>query len=97
MASPFMLNVSSETPGVGAGVLIRAIEPTDGIAIIARNRDAAIPRETWRAALDGYARPCGLIGGSTGIDFCQPGPLWLGRVDGQASGEIGQSRANGSA
>ena len=25
----FMLNVSSETPGVGAGVLIRAIEPTD--------------------------------------------------------------------
>ena len=25
----FMLNVSSETSGVGAGVLIRAIEPTD--------------------------------------------------------------------
>src|SRR5580692_12645226 len=29
----FMLNVSSETPGVGAGVLIRAIEPTHGIRI----------------------------------------------------------------
>ena len=27
----FMLNVSSETPGVGAGVLIRAIEPILGI------------------------------------------------------------------
>ncbi len=36
--SSFMLNVSSETSGVGAGVLIRAIEPTDGIAIMERNR-----------------------------------------------------------
>src|SRR5882757_9820317 len=34
----FMLNVSSETPGVGAGVLIRAIEPIVGIAIMRRNR-----------------------------------------------------------
>ena len=34
----FMLNVSSETPGVGAGVLIRAIEPTIGVAIMERNR-----------------------------------------------------------
>ena len=36
----FMLNVSSETAGVGAGVLIRAIEPTIGVAIMERNRGA---------------------------------------------------------
>src|SRR5271169_794773 len=36
----FMLNVSSERSGVGAGVLIRAIEPTIGVAIMEQNRGA---------------------------------------------------------
>ena len=31
--SLIMPDVSSETSGVGAGILIRAIEPTDGISI----------------------------------------------------------------
>jgi DNA-3-methyladenine glycosylase len=45
--SSFMLNVSSETSGVGAGVLIRAIEPTDGIGLWS---EIAAPSgyETWR-------------------------------------------------
>ena len=32
--SSYMLNVSSETPGIGAGVLIRALEPLAGIPIM---------------------------------------------------------------
>ena len=40
----FMLNVSSETSGVGAGVLIRAIEPTLGVTIMERNRGR---RRAW--------------------------------------------------
>jgi DNA-3-methyladenine glycosylase len=42
----FMLNVSSETPGVGAGVLIRAIKPTIGVAIMKRNRGAKRARDS---------------------------------------------------
>jgi DNA-3-methyladenine glycosylase len=89
----FMLNVSSESPGVGAGVLIRAIEPTDGIAIMVQNRGTAQVRDLARgpgrlsAALEIDRR-------LDGIDLCQVGPLWLGS-DGRASGEIGQSKRIG--
>ncbi|HTW53621.1 MAG TPA: DNA-3-methyladenine glycosylase [Stellaceae bacterium] len=89
----FMLNVSSEAPGVGAGVLIRAIEPTDGIAIMAQNRGTKRVRDLARgpgrlsAALEIDRR-------LDGIDLCQAGPLWLGS-DGRASGEIGQSKRIG--
>ena len=89
----FMLNVSSETPGVGAGVLIRAIEPTDGIGLMALNRGTERVRDLARgpgrlsAALQIDRR-------LDGVDLCQAGPLWLGS-DGRASGEIGQSKRIG--
>src|SRR5271167_588516 len=89
----FMLNVSSETSGVGAGVLIRAIEPTDGIGIMQRNRgterlrDLTLGPGRLSAALVVDRR-------LDGIDLCRTGPLWLG-TDRQASGEIRQSKRIG--
>jgi DNA-3-methyladenine glycosylase len=91
--SSFMLNVSSETPGVGAGVLIRAIEPAVGISIMARNRDTERVRDLAR----GPGRLCAALGIDRrldGIDLCRSGPLWLG-ADGQVPGEIGQSKRIG--
>jgi DNA-3-methyladenine glycosylase len=84
----FMLNVSSETVGVGAGVLIRAIEPTDGIAIMARNRGTERVRDLTRGP-GRLAAALGIDRRLDGIDLCQAGPLWLGS-DGHESGEIGQ-------
>ena len=89
----FMLNLSSETPGVGAGVLIRAIEPTIGIAIMERNRGAERVRDLAR----GPGRLCEALSIDRrldGIDLCQAGPLWLG-TGGPWSGEIGQSKRIG--
>ena len=89
----FMLNVSSETSGVGAGVLIRAIEPTVGVAIMERNRGAQRVRDLAR----GPGRVCEALGIDRrldGIDLCQAGPLWLGS-DGQAPDEIGRSKRIG--
>jgi DNA-3-methyladenine glycosylase len=91
--SAFMLNVSSEVPGVGAGVLIRAIEPTHGIAIMERNRGTARVRDLAR----GPGRLCAALEIDRrldGIDLCQAGPLWLGS-DGQTPGGIGCSKRIG--
>jgi DNA-3-methyladenine glycosylase len=91
--SSFMLNVSSEAAGVGAGVLIRAIEPTDGIALMEQNRGTERVRDLAR----GPGRLCAALAVDRrldGIDLCQVGPLWLGS-DGQAPDEIGQSKRIG--
>lgn len=91
--SSFMLNVSSETTGVGAGVLIRAMQPTEGITIMQRNRGTERLQELARgpgrlsSALEIDRR-------LDGIDLCQTGALWLGS-DGQVSGAIGQSKRIG--
>jgi DNA-3-methyladenine glycosylase len=94
----FMLNVSSEAPGEGAGVLIRAIEPTGGIAIMQRNRGIERVRDLAR----GPGRLCAALEidrALDGIDLCQAGPLWIGSDDqandGQVSGEIGQGKRIG--
>ncbi len=89
----FMLNVSSEGSGVGAGVLIRAIEPTFGVAIMEENRGAQPMRDLAR----GPGRLCEALAIDRrldGIDLCRAGPLWLGS-DGGPSDEIGRSKRIG--
>jgi DNA-3-methyladenine glycosylase len=89
----FMLNVSSEACGVGAGVLIRALEPSYGVALMKRNRGAEQVRDLAR----GPGRLCEALEIDRrldGIDLCQAGPLWLGS-DGQAPDEIGRSKRIG--
>src|SRR5215469_6667390 len=82
-----MLNVSSELPGIGAGVLIRALEPLEGIPIMRRNRGI----ERLRDLVRGPGRLTAALRVDRcldGIDLCQEGPLWLGRGD-DTTGEIG--------
>jgi DNA-3-methyladenine glycosylase len=85
----YMLNVSSEARGIGAGVLIRALEPLSGIASMERNRRVQNQRDLTRgpgrlaAALDIDRR-------LDGIDLCRKGPLWLARDEHDAP-EIGTS------
>jgi DNA-3-methyladenine glycosylase len=89
----FMLNVSSEAPGIGAGVLIRAIEPTVGVTIMERNRGVERLRDLAR----GPGRLCQALDIDRrldGLDLCQAGALWLGS-DGQAADEIGLSKRIG--
>jgi len=85
----YMLNVSSETLGVGAGVLIRALEPLEGIPIMRLHR----PVERLRDLLRGPGRLTAALKIDRhldGIDLCREGPLWLG-CDHHESGEVAQS------
>jgi DNA-3-methyladenine glycosylase len=90
------LNVSGESAGVGAGVLLRALEPLEGVEMMQRRRDVErcvdIARGPGRlaSALDIDRR-------YDGIDLCGRGPLWLGsatRAVGriECSARIGISR-----
>src|SRR5271154_5951842 len=73
----YMLNVTAEEPGVGAGVLLRAIEPLEGINVMKRLRktdkllDLARGPGRLAAALQIEQR-------LDGVDLCAKGPLWLG-------------------
>lgn len=91
--SSFMLNVSSEASGVGAGVLIRAIEPTDGLPMMMRNRGTRQMRDLARGP-GRLSQALAIDRRLDGLDLCQPGPLWLGS-DGQTPAEIGQSKRIG--
>lgn len=85
----YMLNVSSETAGVGAAVLIRALEPLDGVAVMTRNRGDAPLRDLARGP-GRLAAALGIDRGLDGTDLCDQGPLWLARDDFQPD-DIGRS------
>jgi DNA-3-methyladenine glycosylase len=76
----YMLNVSSEMAGVGAGVLIRALEPLEGIPIMRLNRGIADVRDLARGP-GRLAAALRIDRTLDGLDLCREGPLWLGRGD----------------
>lgn len=74
--SSYMCNVTSEAAGVGAGVLLRALEPLDGIPLMMQRRGtsrlADLARGPGRlAAAMGIDRRC------DGVDLCAASELWL--------------------
>ena len=85
----FMLNVSSEMPGIGAGVLIRALEPLEGVPIMRLNRGRDRLRDLTRGP-GRLAAALRIDRRFDGLDLCRDGPLRLAR-DGHKIGEIGRS------
>lgn len=87
--SSFLLNVTSEASGVGAGVLLRAIEPLDGIELMAGSCGTTRPPDIGRGpgrltkALQVDLR-------QDGLDLCAAGPLWLAATE-QSTATIGKS------
>ena len=90
----FAINVSGESPGIGAGVLLRALEPLEGLEV------DATPSRTQRV-LD-LARGPGRLATAMdvdrrfdGVDLCAPGPLWLRRARAGARERSAKAYASG--
>jgi DNA-3-methyladenine glycosylase len=90
------LNLAAETAGVGAAVLIRALEPTEGIDLMLKNR----PQSRLRDLARGPGRVCAALGigrGLSGADLATDPRLWLEPMPGarasiQVTTRIGLSR-----
>lgn len=70
------MNVAAESEGIGAGVLLRALEPLEGIASMTRARDGAPAHELAR----GPGRLTAALGVDLrhdGLDLCEHPGLWL--------------------
>jgi DNA-3-methyladenine glycosylase len=83
------INVSSETRGVGAAVLIRALEPLHGSALMHARRGEVSARDLARGPGRTTAA-LGITASHDGTDLCARGPLWLGSLH-SPPGEVGAS------
>jgi DNA-3-methyladenine glycosylase len=75
----FMLNVSAEPKGAAGGILIRAVEPLEGVELMKKHRGCT--------EMLGLTRGPGRLAAAfqinrshDGIDLCSAGTLWLGKV-----------------
>ena len=75
----FMLNVSSEPAGIGGGVLIRALEPLEGIELMQRHRKRVDLRDLTRGP-GRLAAALRIERSLDGLDLFSRGPLWLGEI-----------------
>jgi DNA-3-methyladenine glycosylase len=97
----YMLNISGQREGIGEGILLRGLEPLEGIEWMQRHRSIKGVRarsgKKSTAPLTELSRGPGRLAAAMritrsldGVDLCAKGPLWLGTVA-KATGEIGVS------
>jgi DNA-3-methyladenine glycosylase len=76
--SCFNLNLAAEPAGVGGSVLIRALQPLEGLALMRRNyptvKESAMTRGPGR-----LCRALGIGAALSGTDLCSSERLWLER------------------
>jgi DNA-3-methyladenine glycosylase len=85
----YSINVSAERIGTGAGVLLRALEPLDGVDLMRRRRGEAKAVDLARGP-GRLATALGIDRRLDGVDLCADDSLWLGAPS-RPVGAIGES------
>jgi DNA-3-methyladenine glycosylase len=88
----YCFNVTSEEEGEGAAVLVRALEPLDGLALMERRRGTRVARDVCRGP-GRLAQALGIDRALDGRDLMADPKLWLAHGDG--AGAVGTSRRIG--
>ncbi len=87
--SSFMMNVSAEKVGTGAGVLVRAVEPLEGIRFMQRRRGTTRLLDLTRGP-GRLAQAMDIDKRLDGVNLCAGETLWLGAAL-RPAGPIGAS------
>ncbi|HZZ11332.1 MAG TPA: DNA-3-methyladenine glycosylase [Paraburkholderia sp.] len=88
----YMLNMSAEAEGIGAGILLRAVEPLEGLRLIEARRPGVPLRDLARGP--GRLTTAFGVGQSfDGRDLCTGRDLWIGVIGrgGERGGEHGDA------
>lgn len=85
----FMLNVVSEPAGIAAAILIRALEPLEGVELMQRHRKTTRILNLTRGP-GRLAAAFQIQRRHDGIDLCAHGSLWLGEIS-HPVGPIGKT------
>ncbi len=85
----FMLNVVSEPAETAAAILIRALEPLEGIELMQRHRKTTRVLDLTRGP-GRLAAAFQIDRRHDGLDLCAPGSLWLGETT-HPTGPIGKT------
>jgi DNA-3-methyladenine glycosylase len=85
----YMLNISGQREGIGEGVLLRGLEPLEGIEWMQRHRHTKKLTELSRGP-GRLAAAMRITRSLDGMDLCAKGPLWLGSAA-RPTGDIGVS------
>jgi DNA-3-methyladenine glycosylase len=85
----FCFNLSSESDGCGAGVLVRALQPLEGIPLMRHRRGVERERDLCRGP-GNLCRALAIDRAFDGADLATDRRLWLSR-DGQKRARIGRS------
>ena len=85
----FMLNIVSEPAGTAAAILIRAVEPLEGLELMQKHRKTSRLLDLTRGP-GRLAAAFQIDRSHDGLDLCAPGSLWLGDT-GHPAGAIGMT------
>jgi len=88
----FMLNVVSEAEGAAGAILIRALEPLEGIPLMQKNRGTERLLDLTRGP-GRLAEALRITREHDGLDLTAPGPLWLGAMADGAPAKSNRARA----